>query len=93
LNRPVRLSALAARDLQKARDWLDSREPGLGDTFLERVNDTIQRISDNPNQYQIALLDLHRAPVRAFKYSVWYRVLPIRLNEESLSLPGILRRT
>jgi hypothetical protein len=58
LNRPVRLSALAARDLQEARDWFDSREPGLGDTFLERVNDTIRRISENPLQYQVAVLDL-----------------------------------
>jgi len=76
LNRPVRLSALAARDLQEARDWFDSREPGLGDTFLERVNDTIRRISENPLQYQVAVLDLRRAPVRRHRFSVWYRVLP-----------------
>jgi hypothetical protein len=76
LNHPVRLSSLAALDLQRARDWFDAREPGLGDRFLERVNETITRISSNPDQYQPALLDLHRAPVRMFKYSVWYRVLP-----------------
>ena len=76
LNHPVRLSSLAALDLQQARDWFDAREPGRGDTFLERVNETITRISNNPDQYQLALLDLHRAPVRMFKYSVWYRVLP-----------------
>jgi len=76
LNRPVRLSALAARDLQEARDWFDSREPGLGDTFLERVNDTIRRISENPFQYQVAVLDLRRAPVRRHRFSIWYRVLP-----------------
>jgi hypothetical protein len=70
------LSALAALDLQQARDWCDSREPGLGDTFLERVNDTIRRIGSNPHQYQVALLDLRRASVRTFRYSVWYRVLP-----------------
>jgi hypothetical protein len=37
--RAVRLSALAARDLQQARDWFDRQEQGLGDTFLERVNE------------------------------------------------------
>jgi hypothetical protein len=55
---------------------VDSQEPALGDVFLERLNDTIQRISDNPHQYQLTQLDLHRAPVRTFRSSVWYRVLP-----------------
>ena len=62
MSRAVRLSALAARDSQQARDWFDRQEQGLGDTFLERVNETIQRIATNPEQYQLALLDLHRAP-------------------------------
>ena len=76
LTRPVRLSSLAALDLQQARDWFDQREEGLGDRFLASVEQTLERISKNAEQYQIALLDLHRAPVRPFQYSVWYRVLP-----------------
>jgi len=35
LNRPVRISRLAALDLQQARDWFDQRESGLGDKFLD----------------------------------------------------------
>jgi hypothetical protein len=76
LTRPVRLSSLAALDLQQARDWFDQREAGLGDRFLESVEQTLQRISTNADQYQIVLLDLHRAPIRPFQYSLWYRVLP-----------------
>jgi hypothetical protein len=63
---PVRLSSLAALDLQRARDWLDTQEPGLGDTFLDEVNDTVARIAQNPNQYPIRLADLHRALVHKF---------------------------
>jgi hypothetical protein len=37
LKRPVRLSSLAAVDLQRARDWFDQRETGLGDRFLASV--------------------------------------------------------
>ena len=66
LTRTVRLSNLAALDLQQARDWFDQREPGLGDRFLESVEQTLQRISTNADQYQIALFDLHRAPIRPF---------------------------
>jgi hypothetical protein len=44
VNRPVRLSALAARDLQQARDWFDGQEEGLGDKFLASVEDTLERV-------------------------------------------------
>jgi ParE-like toxin of type II ParDE toxin-antitoxin system len=76
LTRPVRLSSLAALDLQQARDWFDQREEGLGDRFLASVEQTLERISKNADQYQIALLDLHRAPIRPFQYSLFYRILP-----------------
>ena len=76
MTRPVRLSSLAALDLQQARNWFDQRQAGLGDRFLESVEQTLERISTNAEQYQVALLDLHRAPIRPFQYSLWYRVLP-----------------
>jgi plasmid stabilization system protein ParE len=76
LARPVRLSALATRDLQHARDWFDGQEEGLSDKFLASVEQALARISRNPHQYQVTLLDLHPAPVRPFQDSLWYRVLP-----------------
>ena len=76
MTRPVRLSSLAALDLQQARTYFDQREDGLGDRFLASVEQTLERISQNADQYQVALLDLHRAPIRPFQYSIWYRVLP-----------------
>ena len=76
LTRPVRLSALAARDLQQARDWFDGQEEGLGDKILGSVERALERISKNAEQYQVALLDPHRAPIRPFQYSLWYRILP-----------------
>jgi hypothetical protein len=47
LTRPVRLSALAAQDLQQARDWFDAREAGMGDKFLNSVEHALDRISRN----------------------------------------------
>ena len=76
MTRLVRLSSLAALDLQEAREWFDRREPGLGDRFLASVEHTLKRISENADQYQIALRDLRRAPVRPFQFSLWFRVLP-----------------
>ena len=74
LTHPVRLSALAALDIQQAREWHDAREPGLGDQFLQRVNETMTRIGQNPHQYPTIIEDVRRANLRQFKFGVWYRV-------------------
>ena len=74
LTHPVRLSALAALDIQQAREWHDARESGLGDQFLQRVNETMTRIGQNPHQYPTIIEDVRRANLRQFKYGVWYRV-------------------
>ena len=76
LSRPVQIGALALTDIGEARVWFDRQQEGLGETFLARVNETIQRVEQNPEQYQVKLLDLRQAPVRQFKYSVWYYVAP-----------------
>lgn len=65
-------TALALKDLDQARAWFDQQERGLRDTFLNSVNGTIQRLAQNPEQYQVKLLDLRQAPVRPFKHSVRY---------------------
>ena len=85
MTRPVRLSSLAARDLQQARDWFDGQEQGLGDKFLASVEQALERISKNAEQYQVALLDLHRAPIRPFQHSLWYRILPDDTARSTLS--------
>ena len=74
MTHPVHLSALAALDIQQAREWHDAQEPGLGDQFLQRVNETMTRIGQNPHQYPTIIEDVRRANLRQFKYGVWYRV-------------------
>jgi hypothetical protein len=36
----------------------------------------LDRISQNPDQCPVKLADLHRAPIAAFHYGVWYRRMP-----------------
>jgi toxin ParE1/3/4 len=74
LTRPVRLSALAALDIQQAQEWHDAREPGLGDQFLQRVDETMTRIGQTPHQHPTIIEDVRRANLRQFKYGVWYPV-------------------
>jgi hypothetical protein len=72
LTRLVRLSSLAALDLQQARNYFDHREAGLGDRFLASVEQTLERISQNADQYQVALLDLHRANLAKVALRHWF---------------------
>jgi toxin ParE1/3/4 len=76
LTRPVVIGALAERDIREARAWFDQQEAGLGDRFFEDVKETVSRIASNPEQYRIVFGDARRAPIRAFRYSVWFRIAP-----------------
>lgn len=78
MSRPVRITPLAEADIAAAQDEYESREPGLGNRFVEQVRNTLTRISQNPFQYQIVVgtSDDRRAPVQKFPFGVWYRVEP-----------------
>lgn len=78
MTRPVTVTRLAERDVAQAQDDYESREPGLGNRFVEQVRSTINRIGQNPFQYQVVpdSFGSRRAPVRRFPWSVWYQVLP-----------------
>jgi hypothetical protein len=44
VNLPVVLRPEASRDAQAARDHLDAQQAGLGQAFLDRVNEALARI-------------------------------------------------
>ena len=50
LSRPVQIGALALRDIGEAHAWFERQQEGLGETFLARVDETIQRVEQNPEQ-------------------------------------------
>ena len=78
MSRPVRITPLAEADIASAQDEYESRDPGLGNRFVQQVRNTLTRIGQNPFQYQLipGTHDDRRAPVRNFPWGVWYRVEP-----------------
>ena len=78
MNRPVRITPLAEGDIAFAQDDYETREPGLGNRFVEQVRSTLTRIGNNPFQYQItkSTREHRRAPVHQFPFGTWYRVEP-----------------
>lgn len=68
------------RELEIAADWYEEKQEGLRDRFLGSVEECLERISNHPWGYQIVHLDIHRAPVHRYPYSVFYFLLRDRVE-------------
>ena len=79
MNLPVVLSCDAEREFDEAADWYQ-RQAGLGAQFVEKVRDTLARISRMPELHGIVHRDIRCARVRRFSYNVFYRVQERRIE-------------
>jgi plasmid stabilization system protein ParE len=71
---PVVLRPEASQDVEEARDYLEVQQPGLGQTFLDRVNETLGNIGAMPEMYGVVWRNVRAARLRQFTYVVYYRV-------------------
>jgi len=65
----------AAADLDEAFLWYEAQRSGLGDEFLNAVEQAFRAVLDNPRRYRVVHQDTRRAHVRRFPYSVFYRIV------------------
>jgi plasmid stabilization system protein ParE len=70
---PIRFLPEAKAEFDNAVDWYEKQRTGLGNSFLDRVRDVLQRISANPRLHAAVYLDVRKAVVRRFPYVVLYR--------------------
>jgi len=61
-------------DMKHSRDWYDEQEQGLGELFVERITECIEKIADNPKAYPVKYRILRARLIQTFPYSVFYRV-------------------
>src|ERR1700733_13358273 len=73
-SKSVVLLPLAKRDVKKGFDWYEEQKPGLGDVFLERVEECLTAIRRSPKAFQPISKDARRAIVKQFPYVVFYRI-------------------
>ncbi|OUL26902.1 recombinase [Nostoc sp. T09] len=66
-------------ELNEAYSWYESQKTGLGDEFLECIDETVNRISQMPESYAVDYHDVRRAIVRRFPYAVYYRIVSSRV--------------
>ncbi|MEQ9234816.1 type II toxin-antitoxin system RelE/ParE family toxin [Coleofasciculus sp. E2-BRE-01] len=66
-------------ELNDAYRWYESQKRGLGDEFLDCVDEMLNRICLIPESYAIVYRDVRRAVVRRFPYAVYYRIVSSRV--------------
>ena len=73
---PVRLTSAAVRDLALAERWYLDEAPHVLASFEEEIDRAFRLISERPELYPTVESTVHRALVRKFPLSVFYRILP-----------------
>jgi len=74
VRRYAQLTREAEGDLAEAFDYYEAQLSGLGHEFVATVEHQLERIVENPAQYQVLHRDVRRAVVRRFPYAVFYLV-------------------
>jgi toxin ParE1/3/4 len=80
MSRPIVLRPEASRDVEEARDYLELQQAGLGQTFLERLQERLAQVGVLPELYAVVWRNTRAARLRQFTYVVYYRVHDDRIE-------------
>ena len=71
----IQLQERAEQEITDAYTWYESQQPGLGERFLNQIDNYLDLIASNPYQYPSRFgNELHVAPVKTFPYLIVYWV-------------------
>jgi plasmid stabilization system protein ParE len=59
---------------RKAYDWYEERSEGLGERFLAALDETLERVADNPRTFPTVHADVRRALLQRFPFAILYRI-------------------
>jgi plasmid stabilization system protein ParE len=71
---PVVLRFEARLEFDEAFDWYERKRPGLGRDSTVCIEQTCDRVAQNPELGAKVFRNMRRAAVRRFPYSVYYTV-------------------
>ncbi len=66
-------------ELDEAYHWYEKQKLGLGDEFLDCVNNTLTKVNLMPESYAIVYRDIRRALIKKFPYAIYYRIISSRV--------------
>ena len=61
-------------DAEIIYDWYEEQSEGLGEKFIEALEDAKQKIIKNPFAYRIWHKEIRRFILKPFSYKAYYRV-------------------
>src|SRR3954454_7939314 len=74
MSRRLIIRPQARLELAAASDWYDAQDSRLADKFLHTFDTTIEKVLQNPLQYQKVHGDVRRANIGRFPYGLIYRM-------------------
>jgi plasmid stabilization system protein ParE len=77
---PVVLRIEAQNEMEEARDWYDTQQPGVGADFLAECQKAFDRIKSMPESYAVLAKDVRAAKTRRFPYVIYYRIAAERIE-------------
>ena len=80
------LTPAAAKDIQKAIDWEESRSKGLGKRFLNDIKQRLQDIAALPTMGTVRYFDVRCVATKVFQYLIHYKSDDITLQVSVLRI-------
>ena len=72
----VRLLQPAEQEMYDAAAYYESRVPGLGAAFLDKIESAVADIAESPQRWPVIESDIRRRLIHRFPYGLFYRVDP-----------------
>jgi plasmid stabilization system protein ParE len=70
----IRYVPEADAELAEARIWYRSQRQGLDVALMQRVDEAVKRIIENPNAFPVVHEQFRRAIVRQFPFAIFFEV-------------------
>jgi len=69
----------AERDLEKASQWYEKKEPGLGYRLLANADEAIRILEEDADRHHPYYRDLRRIGLSIFPYKYFYKIEETRI--------------
>lgn len=68
------IKPLAEKDIAETYTWYNEEQEGLGDTFLDQLERSLEFIEKNPGQYQIRYKEARMVKINRFPICLHYTI-------------------
>ncbi|MCW3162629.1 type II toxin-antitoxin system RelE/ParE family toxin [Chryseobacterium oryctis] len=75
----------AQQDIRKSIEWYREQSGSLSEKFLEKIDESLEKISKNPEHYQKRYNEIRIAFTKKFPYGIYYTV-----EEKTIYIHAIL---